>query len=181
MHSQSQSRYALGICRINSLIRIQHFLRDERGPYYKDLYPLIHFLPKYANGDPNESDKLPLWHDDEDYNGQSVNTPATELGRLGREESPDSNEKFSPRQARNNSFDPEMALPQVETERPLKPSRNPPETSLMDLIPLLRFFNYVIHKLFRTGHSSKYKKKIRPYIEYVESNIPLEIIFVLSK
>lgn len=74
-----------------------------------------------------------------------------------------------------------MALPQVEAERPLKPARNPPITTLMDLIPLLRFFKFVIHKLFRTGHSSKYKKKNRPYIEYVESNIPLEIILVLSK
>ena len=74
-----------------------------------------------------------------------------------------------------------MALPQVEAERPLKPARNPPSSSIVNLIPLLRFFKYVIHKLFRTGHSSKYKKKHRPYIEYVESNIPLEVILVLSK
>ena len=80
-----------------------------------------------------------------------------------------------------NSFDPEMALPQVEAERPLKPARNPPVFSFMEIIPLLRFFKYVFHKLFRTGHSSKYKKKKRPYIEYADSNIPLEIILVLSK
>ena len=80
-----------------------------------------------------------------------------------------------------NNFDPEMALPQVESERPLKPARNPPSVSLVDSIPFLRFFKYVIHKLFRTGHSSEYKKKNQPYIEYVESNIPLEILLVLSK
>ena len=74
-----------------------------------------------------------------------------------------------------------MALPQVESERPLRPARNPPTSSIMDLIPLLRFFKYVFHKLFRTGHHGKYKKKKRPYIEYVESNVPLEIILVLSK
>ena len=74
-----------------------------------------------------------------------------------------------------------MALPQVEAERRLKPARNPPTTSLLDLIPFLRIFKYVVHKLFRTGHSSKYKPKKQPYIEYVESNIPMEIILVLSK
>ena len=74
-----------------------------------------------------------------------------------------------------------MALPQVEAERPLKPARNPPTCSIVDFIPVLRFFKYAIHKLFRTGHSGRYKKKKRPYIEYVESNVPLEIILVLSK
>ena len=74
-----------------------------------------------------------------------------------------------------------MALPQVESERPLKPARNPPASSFFDTIPLLQFFKYVTHKAFRTGHSGKYKKKKRPYIEYVESNVPLEIILVLSK
>ena len=142
---------------------------------------MIHFLPKFANGHPNEFDKLPLWHDDEDYDdGQRVTTPAT---NLGRDQTPDSIEKFSSRKSsRNNSYDPEKALPQVECERPLKPARNPPVSSILDLIPFLRFCKYVVHKLFRTGHSSKYKKKkSRAYIEYVESNIPFEIILVLSK
>ena len=74
-----------------------------------------------------------------------------------------------------------MALPQVECERPLKPARNPPTSNILDMIPPLRFFKYVIHKLFRTGKSGKYKKKKRAYIDYVESNVPLEIILVLSK
>jgi len=158
-------------------VSVKHFLRDEKGPYYADLYPLIHFLPRFANGHPIESDKLPLWHDDDDDDGQPVNTPAT---NLGRDQTPDSTEKFSPMKSRNNSYDPEMALPQVECERLLKPARNPPISSILDLIPFLRFCKYVAHKLFRTGQSSKYKKKSRPYIEYVESNIPLEIILVLS-
>ena len=176
MHFQSQSRYALkNLCHINPLIRVQHFLRDEKGAYYADLYPLINFLPRFANGNPNESERLPLWHDFDEYDGESVTDPVTELGR---DQTPDSNEKYSPKKRRN---DPEMALPQVESERPLKPARNPPTTTLMDTIPLLRFFKFVAHKLFRTGHSSRYKKKSRPYIEYVESNIPLEIILVLSK
>jgi ion channel-forming bestrophin family protein len=138
---------------------------------------LIHFLPQYVNGKPNEIEKLPLWCDDEDYDGQSVNTPATELGR---DQTPDSSEKFTAMQARNDGYDPENALPQVQAERPLKPARNPPSTSILDLIPLLRIFPWIGHKLFRKGHAAKHNKK-DAYVEYVESNIPLEIILILSK
>lgn len=141
---------------------------------------MVHCLPRFANGIPNESEKLPLWREDEDSDDLPVDAPATELGR---DQTPDSQEKYTPKKARSttSSYDPEMALPQVDAERPLKPARNPPASTILDAIPLLRFFKYVGHKLFRTGHSGKYKKKKRPYIEYVESNIPLEIILVLSK
>ena len=82
--------------------------------------------------------------------------------------------------ARNKGFDPEKALPQVETEHHLKPARNPPKTSLLDLLPLLRFPVWLFHKVFRRSRSSKQKKK-GDYVDFVESNIPLEIILVLSK
>ena len=130
-----------------------------------DLYPLVCFLPKYANRNPNESEKQPQWPEYyKDYDGQPVGTPATQLGRQ-----------------RRFSFDSEMA---PESERPLRPARNPPTTNFSDSVPLLRFFKYVGDKLFLKGRSSKYRNR-RPgsYIEYVDSrsNIPLEIILVLSK
>jgi len=161
-------------------VSVKHFLRDERGVYYTDLYPLISFLPKYANGNPHETEKLPIWHDDDDdnSNNRTVGTPATELGR---DNTPDSREKIPPsvRSRGNNVFDPEQALPQVESERNLKPARNPPTISILDLIPLLRFLRWLGHKIFRLGPTSRHKKK-RPYATYVESNVPLEIILVLS-
>ncbi|KAF8970106.1 Bestrophin, RFP-TM, chloride channel-domain-containing protein [Flammula alnicola] len=50
-------------------VSVKHLLRGEQGVYYRDLYPLISFLPRYANETPgdlgpsNEEDnKLPLWH-----------------------------------------------------------------------------------------------------------------------
>ena len=138
---------------------------------------MVHCLPRFANGHPNENERLPIWRDDEDDDDIPVTTPVTELGR---NRSPESNEKHTSKKGRD-SFDPEMALPQVECERPLKPARNPPTSTILDMIPPLRFVKYVIHKLFRTGRSGQYKKKKRPYIEYVESNVPLEIILVLSK
>ena len=138
---------------------------------------MIHFLPKYVNGEPNEAGKLPLWCEGEEYDGLPVDTPITELGR---DNTPDSHQTISPMQAHGNEYDPEKALPQVDAERPLKPARSPPTTSILDLIPFLRLFTWVGHKLFRTGHPLKPKKK-DAYTEYVESNIPLEIILVLSK
>lgn len=41
-------------------------MRNERGPYYEDLYPLIACLPRYANAASSdmagpEVDRLPLW------------------------------------------------------------------------------------------------------------------------
>jgi len=164
-------------------VSVKHFLRDERGVYYTDLYPLISFLPKYANGNPHDAEKLPIWHDDddEDYDSRPVGTPPTELGRDNTDNTADSREKNFPsiRSRTNNGYDPEQALPQVECERNLKPARNPPPTSFLDLIPLLRFFRWLFHKTFRLHHHT-HKHGRKAYSTYVESNVPLEIILVLS-
>lgn len=144
---------------------------------------MICFLPKYANGDPHYTEKLPIWHDadDEEYDGRNINTPATELGR-GNTPDTVAREKTlsSSIRSRNNGFDPEKALPQVESERCLKPARDPPTTSMLDLIPILRFFRWVGHELFKLGHHPPPRRRKR-LNEYVESNVPLEIILVLSK
>ncbi|KAF8189348.1 Bestrophin, RFP-TM, chloride channel-domain-containing protein [Pholiota molesta] len=50
-------------------VSVKHLLRGEQGVYYRDLYPLIAFLPRYANQPAgsiappkHETEKLPLWH-----------------------------------------------------------------------------------------------------------------------
>ncbi|KAF9477338.1 UPF0187-domain-containing protein [Pholiota conissans] len=50
-------------------VSVKHLLRGEQGVYYRDLYPLIAFLPRYANETvgsiappKHETEKLPLWH-----------------------------------------------------------------------------------------------------------------------
>ena len=145
---------------------------------------MISFLPKYANGKPNDAEKLPIWQEDDDDAG-TVSTPPTELERGNTPDSrvktrnSDEKKATSPR-PRNNGFDPEKALPQVESERYLKPARNPPTSSILDLIPLLRIVRWIGRKIFRRGHALKHRKK-KSDIGYVESNVPLEIILVLSK
>lgn len=140
--------------------------------YYEDLYPLISFLPRYANGEQGpEVDKLPLWQEVDEQYARKPDEPATELGR---ERSGTSDGTTS------NTFDPEKALPRVVSERPLKPARNPPEASVLDYIPLLRLFRWIGRKITNTAHPKRVGKK-RAYNDFVESHIPLEIILVLSK
>ncbi|CAA7268302.1 unnamed protein product [Cyclocybe aegerita] len=154
-------------------VSVKHFLRGERGVYYEDLYPLISFLPRYANGEKGpDSEKLPLWHDDDEHDHRPVDTPATELGR---ETSPSSHG------TRHDGFDPEKALPQVASERPLKPARNPPETTLFDYIPLFRLFRWIVRAVSRRARARPARRtKRKAYADVVESHIPLEIILVLS-
>ncbi|KAG5651736.1 hypothetical protein H0H81_007625 [Sphagnurus paluster] len=49
-------------------VSVKHFLRSEPGVYYQDLYPLISFLPRYANpeGTHTKADKVPLWSSSDD-------------------------------------------------------------------------------------------------------------------
>ncbi|KAF4616450.1 hypothetical protein D9613_008410 [Agrocybe pediades] len=155
-------------------VSVKHFLRDEPGPYYEDLYPLISFLPRYANGhEGDESERLPLWQDDDDGDRRPIATPATELNA----------EEGSSQRTSHDTADPEkglpLHLPQIPSERPLKPARNPPTPSVYDYIPLLRFFKWVVHTITRAAHPRRHGKKRRRN-EYVESHIPLEILLVLS-
>ncbi|KAH9477633.1 UPF0187 protein [Psilocybe cubensis] len=154
-------------------VSVKHFLRDEPGVYYEDLYPLICFLPKYPSGmEGVESEKLPLWQEEESVNHRHANAPVTELGA-------DSSSRASTRRGSSGVSDPEKAFPDVASDRPLKPARNPPETSILDYIPLLRFFKWVVRKVTRSARPKGRGKKRRQN-EYVESHIPLEIILTLS-
>jgi hypothetical protein len=38
---------------------LKHFLREEPGVYYQDLYPLVCFLPRYATHGTTPADMLP--------------------------------------------------------------------------------------------------------------------------
>ncbi|KAF8962275.1 Bestrophin, RFP-TM, chloride channel-domain-containing protein [Flammula alnicola] len=150
-------------------VSVKHFLRDEPGAYYEDLYPLISFLPRYANGSQgSEAELLPLWHDEEEAHRRS-DQPVTELGRGGRDSE----------STNRGDFDPEKALPNVLSERPLKPARNPPHTTVFDYIPLLRLFKWTVRVITRSARPKGRGKK-RRFNEYVESQIPLEIILILS-
>ncbi|RDB27526.1 hypothetical protein Hypma_003834 [Hypsizygus marmoreus] len=203
-------------------VSVKHFLRGEPGVYYQDLYPLICFLPRYANirEAHTEEDLLPLWHAANEYedahahhrHSTNVRSAAdelvghrpqrtTSLPEHSREKTvvdektvvADNKSETSwfrsltksngaGRRSRRETFDPERVLPDVSSERPLKPARNPPATSLYDYIPLLRFFKWIGRTIVgRAKDPLKVEaRRKRKNLDAVESNVPLEICLVLS-
>jgi len=84
--------------------------------------------------------------------------------------------------SRRNTFDPEAALPDIESHRPLRPARNPPKTTLYDFIPLFRFVRWVVKVIAKKNiaEAQMEERRRRKKLDTVESNVPLEIILVLS-
>ncbi|KAG6899259.1 hypothetical protein C0993_011891 [Termitomyces sp. T159_Od127] len=197
-------------------VSVKHFLRSEPGVYYQDLYPLICFLPRYANGGaPSLDDKLPLWSSSDDYEEVHKHRNHTHSNPRSAADTPnhhhpqrteslpthshngsvveDNKSQTSwfrsfkrnsngHSRSRRSSFDPEKVLPEVDSHHPLKPSRNPPPTSVSDYIPLFRFFTWcgrVLRNKRLTEHEMEQRLK-RKKLDQVESNVPLEICLVLS-
>ncbi|KDQ30448.1 hypothetical protein PLEOSDRAFT_24711 [Pleurotus ostreatus PC15] len=167
-------------------VAVKHLLRGESGIYYEDLYPLICHLPRYADTKAPrqvEDDILPLFHrgrepqhttslpepkDDHDIMDDDKSTNASWYQTLSRR---------SPRKQGLDTFDPEKVLPTVKSEQPLKPGRNPPETSIYDYIPLFRFLKWLALIIFRrTADALGRKRKMGS----IESNVPMEICLYLS-
>ncbi|KAJ7509434.1 Bestrophin, RFP-TM, chloride channel-domain-containing protein [Mycena galericulata] len=177
-------------------VAVKHFLRGETGVYYEDLYPLICFLPRYANavGPKTDADMLPLWaaSEEEEFPLRTARPPppsrnatiAVPSSDDGKSEQTSWFRSVTGRHnmSRSNSMDPEKALADVQSHRPLKPARNPPPPSIYDYFPFLRVFS-VLTKCFRRG--SKHRtprdamgRKIKP--SFTESNVPLEITIYLN-
>lgn len=161
-------------------VSVKHYLRGEPGIYYKDLYPLIAFLPQYSleNGPSESNEKLPLWSDDANAGGHHIpRDPESSEGGFKRK--------------KNKTFDPEKALPDVTPDRfHLAPARNPPKATFFDYFPILmpiktiyklikRIFVSRVDDRSEDGERSAWtgKKKHRPV---VESIVPLEIALHLS-
>lgn len=87
--------------------------------------------------------------------------------------------------SRPKTFDPEKALADIQAHRPLKPARNPPETSFYDYIPFLLALKWVWRRMSRKTESvlkgsnrNALGHKIKPPVG--DSNVPLEITIYLS-
>lgn len=82
-------------------------------------------------------------------------------------------------------FDPEKALPEVTSHRPLRPARNPPGTTLYDYFPILRIPKWIFRHIRRqakpipkAGSRNVFGRKRKTAL--VDSNVPLEITMYLS-
>jgi hypothetical protein len=135
---------------------------------------------------------LPLWQASEDGehpfdHAGSTRSVATDDTAIGKEDPKATNSwmPFGQRVRRVKTFDPEKALACVQAHRPLKPSRNPPKTSIYDFLPFLMIFK-PITRLFRKkkpeddqSNRNALGRKRKPVLG--DSNVPLEITLVLSK
>ncbi|KJA18765.1 hypothetical protein HYPSUDRAFT_44932 [Hypholoma sublateritium FD-334 SS-4] len=186
-------------------VSVKHLLRGEQGAYYRDLYPLISFLPRHANGIPgtiaapdSDSELLPLWQIAETDGFQKLRESYTPQTTGGPRKMTDATmvekvasgsdislqitpERNGPALTKPCSYDPEAVLPVIESEYVLKPARNPPHASLYDFFPFLRLFRWLWRHLSgKPRHDNARTRKRKAFSEIAESQIPLEILLVLS-
>ncbi|KAJ6481054.1 Bestrophin, RFP-TM, chloride channel-domain-containing protein [Mycena sanguinolenta] len=173
-------------------VSVKHFLREEPGVYYEDLYPLVCFLPRYANpkGPATPADMLPLWQASEDDRfplpTALFSTPQrsfSDSGNTVHDVSVSSKEAGIPELSasklrRAKTFDPEAALAEVQSHRPLGPARSPPPASFFDYFPIFRIFAWLFSTCSRRLRGKAHSKKRRGPLP--ESNVPLEITIYLS-
>ncbi|KAF7324182.1 hypothetical protein MKEN_00641000 [Mycena kentingensis (nom. inval.)] len=164
-------------------VAVKHYLREEPTPYYTDLYALIAFLPRYASARaPTEADMLPLWQaaETDEYPLHTAFPSNSSTPSL-----PSSAEKgsVSPKKLkRAKTFDPEAALADIQTHRPLLPARNPPETHFLDYFPVFRVFPWLFSTCSRRVRATLTRKKSpkKKKGPLAESNVPLEVTIYLS-
>ncbi|KAK7024777.1 Bestrophin, RFP-TM, chloride channel-domain-containing protein [Favolaschia claudopus] len=180
-------------------VAVKHFLREEPGIYYEDLYSLICFLPRYADqkGPFTLGDMLPLWHASEEaqYPLHTAKIPqrtfsnATSNGvsRSSKETSVTAHslrvpQAHSHKDRRPKIMPTESALADIQSHRPLRPARSPPSTSFLDYFPIFRIFAWMFRACHRRlgleNHDGPQKKKRKGPLP--ESNVPLEITTYLS-
>lgn len=155
---------------------MQHFLRDEPGIYYEDLYPLVSFLPRHTVHPSSEvtvDDVLPIWNDH--IASQSMASSSTS--------SPEGTLKSKRHRHRNDSFDPEKALPRVISDVPLRGARIPPRTRIYDYVPLLIVLKPILSGpkwLFRRMFRKQDEEAENTGLPAIDSNVPLEIMLFLQ-
>jgi hypothetical protein len=106
-------------------------------------------------------------------------------GKEASDPSADITAASSSTSAAARAYDPESLLPTVESDRPLRPARDPPHSHVHDYLPLLRL-PYVVVRYFKRTTSEAYARRKRTllghrkFVSHVESNVPLEISLYLS-
>ncbi|KAJ7844674.1 Bestrophin, RFP-TM, chloride channel-domain-containing protein [Mycena leptocephala] len=160
-------------------VAVKHFLREEPGVYYEDLYPLICFLPRYANpGVPaTPADMLPLWQASEDVD-YPLHTAVLPTSQRSDSETSLSSKEAPSKLQRAKTFDPEAALADIQSHRPLRPARAPTDASFLDYFPMFRIFAWMFSTCSRRLRGKAHSKKRKGPL--AESNVPLEITVYLS-
>ncbi|KAL4268438.1 Voltage-dependent anion channel-forming protein YneE/VCCN1/2-like protein [Pleurotus pulmonarius] len=202
-------------------VAVKHLLRGEPGIYYTDLYPLICYLPRYVNMEAGQriaENTLPLFRElfdsiehphgrprdeSQDFKPQKKTTSLPESKDCDDLQDMTSSansvnaswyqtlSRKAWQRQRRDTINPDEVLPRVRSDKPLKPGRNPPETSIYDYVPLFRFLKWLVLLIFRrtaslTRMADERQKMGRDALgrkrkpSKVESNVPMEICLYLS-
>ena len=174
-------------------VSMKHLLRGEPGIYYEDLYPLINFLPRYAA--PPSLDQTTPEATVGAAAGEKIPGTLSQKTLSGDDQdgtlplwwsSPNTRHTSTRKEKKQKHFDPESALPHVESDISLRPARNPPKEDFFYYLPIFIPLRWVAKTL-----SSRFRKAIkeggdertlsgkRKRPVQVESNVPLEIWYVL--
>ncbi|CAE6436177.1 unnamed protein product [Rhizoctonia solani] len=163
---------------------VKHYLRGETGVYYEDVYPLIAFLPKYAN-----KEHLPLWSDDTNNHGHHIPRKTEGDPEAGNGATVADMKSPYKKKKRTDGFNPEGALPDVTPDDVhLAPARLAPKIGFFEYVPVLlplkalyKFFKRMVRKFDDeadvTRSSWTGRKTGKPVVESV---VPLEITLYLS-
>ena len=181
-------------------VALKHLLRGEPGIYYEDLYPLINFLPRYCSP-PSLAQTAPPVTDDASSSGEKAAGGEKVAGTLRQKtlsggdddgtlplwySSPGTKLPPTRKQKKQREFDPESALPYVESGINLRPARNPPKDDFFYFFPIflpLRWLAKALSRRIRNAikesgdERTLSGKRKRP--SQVESNVPMEIWYVL--
>ena len=180
-------------------VALKHLLRGEPGIYYTDLYPLINFLPRYC-APPSLAQTTP--HAIDDASSGEKAAGEKDAGTLRQKtlsggaddgtlplwySSPGTKLPPVRKQKKQREFDPESALPYVESGINLRPARNPPKDDFFYFFPIflpLRWLAKALSRRIRNAikesgdERTLSGKRKRP--SQVESNVPMEIWYVLQ-
>ncbi|KAM0749178.1 UPF0187-domain-containing protein, partial [Meredithblackwellia eburnea MCA 4105] len=146
-------------------VATKHYLRNEPGVYYEDLYHLVLALPKYS---------FPSSVEEEDRTG---------LLGLWRTPMGDDGKCCIPSSARRRgTAAPGVVTPLTTIE--LKPASNPPPTTIYHYCPPLIMLRPIFAFFARSTsstHRSKHKNRIDQASQsQVNANVPLEISLFVS-
>jgi putative membrane protein len=142
-------------------------------------------------------DMTPMWRASELVTAESgvkrvalrtVPASPARLGGHGKEASDPSADVTAAKSSTSaaaRAYDPESLLPTVESDRPLRPARDPPRSHVHDYLPFLRLPHALV-RYFKHTTSEAYARRKRTllghrkFVSHVESNVPLEISLYLS-
>lgn len=167
-------------------VAAKHYLRDESGPYYEDLYYLVQALPKYdfpssVSDNTGRRSVLGLWRTPGAPDGKTY-IPATSnrRRRYGTADSSNSGESANEYGVQTQEPDLEKGAPTHETIF-LAPGYAPPAKTAYDYVPPLLVFRPIVN-LFSRHHQVKSKATQRKEAvkRIPETNIPLQITMFLS-